>query len=264
MEEEKLEEVVDISEKLLYGEGYCDINDEGGGGGGDLDDDPSHPKPKKQRISRGHWLSKENCRTEALKYTTRDAFRKGSGSAFQAAFQGKFLEEVCTHMPPSRQRVGPGYWSKEKCIEQAQQFTTKMEFSKSCHTAYETARSKGWLTEICSHMEMKANTPRPKGHWDNKENCRQEALYHKKRSDFQKGCSGAYNSAYENDWLDEICAHMLPSRETVPRGHWNNKDNCKEEALKYSSRTAFDKANTSAFQGARRNGWLDEVCAHMK
>jgi len=36
------------------------------------------------------------------------------------------------------------------------------------------------------------------------------------------------------------------------------------EALKYQGRKAFQKGSRSAYGKAYRNGWLDEVCSHMK
>jgi hypothetical protein len=41
-------------------------------------------------------------------------------------------------------------------------------------------------------------------------------------------------------------------------------DACKEEALKYHTKNEFEKKCPDAFAVAKRNEWLDEVCAHMK
>jgi hypothetical protein len=40
-------------------------------------------------------------------------------------------------------------------------------------------------------------------------------------------------------------------------------ENTKNEALKYQSRGDFQKGTQSAYNAAKRNGWLDEVCSHM-
>ena len=37
----------------------------------------------------------------------------------------------------------------------------------------------------------------------------------------------------------------------------------KEEALKYNTRTTFNKNSKSAYQTAYSRGILDEVCSHM-
>ena len=46
-----------------------------------------------------------------------------------------------------------------------------------------------------------------------KESIHKEALKYNRRSDFKKGCSGGYKVACKNGWMDEICSHMLKSRE---------------------------------------------------
>lgn len=41
-------------------------------------------------------------------------------------------------------------------------------------------------------------------------------------------------------------------------------EKCKEEALKYKTRKEFYKNNNSAYNSARKNNWLEEVCNHMR
>ena len=43
-----------------------------------------------------------------------------------------------------------------------------------------------------------------------------------------------------------------------PRGHWDIKENCRVEALKYTTRNDFKKGSGGAYEVTRRNGWLDE------
>ena len=38
----------------------------------------------------------------------------------------------------------------------------------------------------------------------NYDTCKEEAKKYKKRVDFQKACSGAYNATRKNGWLDEF------------------------------------------------------------
>lgn len=85
-----------------------------------------------------------------------------------------------------------------------------------------------------------------------------EALKYPTRFEFQKGSKYAYNRALNQGFLDEICTHMQPLKET-----WS-KIRIREEALKYSARTKFKKGNASAYRAACREGCLDEVCEHMR
>jgi len=48
-----------------------------------------------------------------------------------------------------------------------------------------------------------------------------------------------------------------------PRGYWKVKENCLEEARKYSSKTELQKACGGAHASIQKNGWMDEACEHM-
>ena len=39
---------------------------------------------------------------------------------------------------------------------------------------------------------------------------------------------------------------------------------CKEEALKYESRTEFAAKSSGAYSACKKRKWLDIVCKHMK
>jgi hypothetical protein len=46
--------------------------------------------------------------------------------------------------------------------------------------------------------------------------------------------------------------------------YWQDKGNCAVEALKHSSRKKFEMSAQSAYKSSLRNGWLDEICGHMR
>jgi predicted GIY-YIG superfamily endonuclease len=49
-------------------------------------------------------------------------------------------------------------------------------------------------------------------------------------------------------------------RENIkPYGFWNNKEHCLEEAKKYDNKYELEKKCSGCYQGAVRNGWLDEI-----
>lgn len=99
----------------------------------------------------------------------------------------------------------PGFWDKDNCIKEAKKYSTRIDFQRSSRGAYEASRMKGWLNEICEHME-EGNFP--VGHWDRKGNCLQEALKHTSRNAFKNGSRSAYKGSVRNMWLDEVCRHM--------------------------------------------------------
>jgi hypothetical protein len=99
----------------------------------------------------------------------------------------------------------------------------------------------------------------PKNFW-NKEECSKEALKYHSKVDFVKHTMSAYNSAIKNGWLEEITSHM--ARPVHHNKKWN-KETCRIEALKYSSRVDFQKKSGSAYVAAHVGGWLDDICQHM-
>ena len=40
-------------------------------------------------------------------------------------------------------------------------------------------------------------------------------------------------------------------------------DACREEALKYNTRSEYIKGNGGSYNASRKNGWLDDICKHM-
>lgn len=147
-------------------------------------------------------------------------------------------------------------WSKDDCAAEALKYTTRKRFELGTKSAYTAAQRKGWLDEICGHMERPINV---KGHWT-KSRCAIEALKYSSGRQFLYGSGGAYVAARLHGWLTEICGHMKPRFH--PKGYWT-KARCIEEALKYRTRSEFMQGAKGAYNMTHRNGWIDEVCAHM-
>lgn len=149
--------------------------------------------------------------------------------------------------------VPKGYWTKERCKEEALKYFYRSDFQKKSKSAYQIAYRQKWLQDICSHMEY---LQIPNGSW-NKESCAQEALKYKNRRSFKYGSSGAFDAAYNNEWLDEICSHMIKLNK------WSI-EKVIEKALLYNTRIDFSKNEKSAYSYACKNNILDIVCNHMK
>lgn len=156
----------------------------------------------------------------------------------------------------------PGHWDhKDNCREEAMRYRTRSDFELGNYAAYCTAKRNDWLNDICAHMPPPHQLV-PSGFWTKKENCLEVALKYSTRNELKKKANGAYRSALRNGWIEEICAHMAPTNRHMP-GHWDVKENCRLEALKYSIRFDFQKGSSGAYEAAKRNGWMEEVCAHM-
>jgi hypothetical protein len=93
-----------------------------------------------------------------------------------------------------------------------------------------------------------------------KEICQEEALKYNNRSDFYKNSNGAYGAAHKQGWLEDICGHMEYLQK--PKGYYT-KELCREEALKYQTKSEFRNKAGSAANKAYEEGWYDEICSHM-
>jgi hypothetical protein len=189
----------------------------------------------------------ESCRIEALKYSTKNELRNKNQGCYKAARKNGFLDQICYHMISGKLK-----WDKNKVIEAAKEFKNRIEFKKNKQGAYSAALKNGWLDEACAHMKEYVRET----YWT-KEKCREEAKNYNTRSEFNEKSRGAYSSAYNNNWLDEICIHMKKFHIEY------NEESIRKEAIKYSSRTEFKAKNQAAYKKARALKVLDKVCIHM-
>ena len=139
--------------------------------------------------------------------------------------------------------------------EEAIKYNTKTEFKKESYNIYKNSILNGWLDEICSHMIPKQ---KPSGYWTYGK-CKEDALNYTTKIEYLSN-SSSYDTSYKNGWLDDICSHMIENKK--PNGYWSF-ERCKEECLKYESKSEFRKNNVSAYSTSKKNKWLDDICSHM-
>jgi len=199
-----------------------------------------------RKLPNGYWTL-ERCKEDALKYNSKTEWQNNS-TAYTYALKNGWREECCAHM---KNRKPNGYWTLERCKEDALKYNSKMEWRKNSTGCDEATRNR-WMEECCSHMELNKK-------WT-LETCKEEALTHNTRGDWKKSGLG-YDAAIKNGWYEECCKHM--ERVFKPIGYWT-LENCKEDALKYSTRLEWKKNHSHVYQIARKNGWLEECCASMK
>lgn len=136
------------------------------------------------------------------------------------------------------------------------------EWKKSYPEAYKDAHTQGMLemiSNLCGWKYIKRSN-KPEGYWTF-DLCNTEALKYKNRSEFSKKSAGAYQVAYKNNWLDEICSHMEVKKKS--NNYWTF-ELCNKEAIKYTREREFSKKSSGAYQAAKKNGWLFEICVHME
>ena len=242
------------------------------------------------RKGNGYW-TKEKCKEESIKYNSRKEFGNNSIGAYRSSIRNLWIDEICSHMikkgnrykrciysyefPDNFVYVGLTYdlderqKSRNKNIKDKvilhiidtnlqpiiQQLTDYIDVNDAIKLEcfyVDKYKNEGW------NILNKTKTGGLGGNrfkWT-KEKCKEEALKYVKRKDFCDNSSGAYRSSLLNNWLDEICKHM------IKLNNWSY-DNCKKEALKYSYRFEFCKKSKSAYSSALKNNWLNEICEHM-
>lgn len=140
----------------------------------------------------------ESCYEEAKKYKSRKDFQygKGSGAAYKAARENNWLKDYTWF---EEKRKPAGYWTYERCYEEAKKYTQKLQFKRGSGSAYIISKRNGWLGDYKWFVEK----TKPHGYWTY-EHCKEEAAQYQSRADFRKGSSGAYDAALNKGWLDEF------------------------------------------------------------
>ena len=99
---------------------------------------------KVDKKSKGYW-TKEKCAEESLKYKTKKELYKNSSGAYMSMFNNDWLYELCPHM---KTKMPNGYWTKERCIEEALKYKTKKEFRENNQSAYVCMSKNNWLNDV--------------------------------------------------------------------------------------------------------------------
>ena len=92
----------------------------------------------------------------------------------------------------------------------------------------------------------------------NRETCYEEAKKHKTKGTFIENASGAYNAARKNGWLDDYTWFENGKENGAEKRRKWNYEKCRNEAKKYTSRGEYAKNSKTAYQVARKNGWLGD------
>ena len=141
-------------------------------------------------------------------------------------------------------------WTPPAIQAEALKYSTRAEFKKGSHTAYQRALKIGLKDSVCAHMQDVLMT------WTY-ELLQEEALKYSTRGAFKNGSPRAYDAAKNWGVKDSICSHMKAVQMT-----WTY-ELLQEEALKYSTRVSFQKGSVNAYMAAQTRGVLDSICGHM-
>ncbi len=231
----------------------------------------------------------EMLKKEALKYDTRNEFKKGSYGAYQDANKKDILNDICSHM------IGNTKWTNYMIIKEALKYNNRNEFKKGSN-AYKSAKRRGILDEVCSHMIRQGNLYNRFIYiieFENNSvyigltcNLERRKYEHIKKSSnkyikefMNNNIKYTFNSnyiLYSADKAHEIeCALIEKYNNTnynvlnISKGgelgscnKWT-EEIIREEALKYKTKADFIKNNRNVYQSAQSSGMLDKICSHM-
>ena len=188
------------------------------------------------------WL-KEECQEEALKYNHRKDFKKKSYGAYQAACRNKWIDEVCSHM-----------------------ITLGNEYNRLIYRVV-------FPNNVC-YVGLTSNLNRRISEHFNKnsvvysymEETKLKPIIIEKLTDYIFVDDAKIQEEYWKCKSEEDGYKCLNTAKTGGVGCFNikwTKDKCEKEAIKYNTRFEFQKDSHSAYNSARKNKWLDEICSHM-
>ena len=238
-----------------------------------------------------NYWTKERCKDIALKYNNRNEFRKHDASCYRTSLKNKWLDDICSHM-----KYKITYWNYKLCSEESLKYKNKSDFMKYCHGAYDYAIRNNILNDICSHMIKIGNKEyRCVYVFEFDDNSAYVGLTYNliKRENEHNNKGPVYKhilktkSKYKliqlTDYIKKDYAQTIEEKtiNSYKYNKWNvlntnmestlggsniywTFDKCKEESLKYNHRNEFRKMKVGAYNSARLNGWLNDICSHMK
>jgi len=142
-----------------------------------------------------------------------------------------------------------------ECFAEAKNYQSRTDFFKGSHAEYCYLQSKGKLKEACLHMPLSEKYSYVR--WDQKSVIAEAAKYGS-RAEFKRNCSGAYEHALSNGYLNQVCAHMRDGTK-----FWHVFE-LMAAALKYDNWSEFIKAEPQAYNFANKNKLAGIASAHMR
>jgi hypothetical protein len=239
-----------------------------------------------------YW-TKERCLEEALKYKTRTEFKKESYQAYKYSSINCWFDDICKHMPI----IGNMY---KRCIYSFEfednyvYIGLTYNIDKRSESHYNNLNSqvnkhikntklKPKLKKLSDYIDVDIAKIKEGEYIEFYKNngwnilnvqkagntggirkiteykCKEVVSEYKSLSLFRKEHPNIYKNIIRYNWkylLDDL------HRDVKERGYWS-KEKCQEVALKYSHRIDFFKNDISVYNKSQKNGWLDEICAHM-
>jgi hypothetical protein len=85
-------------------------------------------------------------------------------------------------------------------------------------------------------------------------------LKYTNEKEWRLGSAASLQVARKNKWYDECTKHMFLK---TKKNYWT-LERCKEDALKYKSRSEWSNNSAGAYHSSKKNGWYKECTIHME
>lgn len=258
----------------------------------------AHMKPLKK--PNGYW-NKKRCLELAKNITSRTDFLKKHQFVYNIIRKNKWENECYAHM--NELRKPNGYWTKERCKEDAKKYKTKKEWKEKSYTSRVLCIKNNWTDECCKHMNDLGNLIKRMVYayeffdkkvyvgltYDEKTRQYEHFIDIKKRKK-----SSVYNYyilvkkiplyvKITDTYIDYDKAQQIEKDtiQTYKNNGWTilnrmkagglggniikwTKENCIENAKKFKFISDWNKSSPGAYDAAHRNKWLEDCCKHMQ
>jgi len=191
-------------------------------------------------LGSGKW-NYRSCYQEAQKFKTLKEFRRKSPAAYNVVCKNGWQNDYGWLKTIQHK---PGYWTYERCYEQAQKYKTRKQFQSGSGSAYDKALKERWLDDYVWFAPSATNF-----RWDF-DKCYEEAKKYTKLADFIKYGGGAYNVARKNDWVKRFTwlAKKDISKKTVLQYSMDGKLIAKYNGVREACRLNGFKSNSGISQ----------------
>lgn len=165
-------------------------------------------KQSNPRHPNNYW-TRDKVEAEAKLYKTLKEFHDHSGSAYMAASRDGYLDEIADKYNLIRTNKMPtGYWTFEKCQEEAKKYKSRNDFCLGSSGAYDAASRNGWLDMLGDNIKLKTY---PAGYWTY-ERCYEAALSCQTKNEFRNTYQSAYTVLKRTKMLSDFEGHWVGGR----------------------------------------------------
>lgn len=145
----------------------------------------------------GYW-TEARCKESAKNYEAPSQWQKSEPTAYKAAREKKWLNDCTQHM--TRKYKPVGYWTLERCREQAERYESLAEWRKKNLASYDYAKRQKWVELCTEHVKNKRTK---NGYWT-LANCIVSASTFDTFKDWRASEPSSYASVCRNKWLSKI------------------------------------------------------------